>query len=341
MNTFKVANVTVGQVGGRHVNLMPLMNSKKAAALLLDEDESKLESWSQYGLDVVPCHSNPFFKALEDAYSLHLPVILSPDMIWLCIAQGFANHINVNAKKFRHLFVEHEGQKELVIYRNWTKGNPMNEWPGCFDEFSLKIKEFVGEDRVKLSVQKFTTTTSVDLAAFHVVHMDAMKAYFKYKVLFFCGIPEITLLGTTDDWNRILQCIENYREFKLDWWVDELKPVLEQFVKASSGDVDVDFWSKILTKSMIGSGSQTELNGWSSKLVPYTTTEGGLLQRRNFEYDNIDSDEIPKGLCRVPFVLDDNGATYDMEFLGGFTSYSQDPITMAVKPNIGWIVKDK
>ena len=38
-----------------------------------------------------------FYDAMFEAYAHHRPVVLSPDMIWLLIAQGFAQHINKNA----------------------------------------------------------------------------------------------------------------------------------------------------------------------------------------------------------------------------------------------------
>ena len=53
---------------------------------------------------------NGLISAIHTAWSSHYPLTLTPDIIWLCIAQGLAQHINTdyNAEKLRHLFVEHE-----------------------------------------------------------------------------------------------------------------------------------------------------------------------------------------------------------------------------------------
>lgn len=40
---------------------------------------------------------NGLIAALHLCWSNHYPLVLTPDMIWLCIAQGFALHVNANA----------------------------------------------------------------------------------------------------------------------------------------------------------------------------------------------------------------------------------------------------
>ena len=60
-----------------------------------------------------------------------------------------------------------------------------------------------------------------------------------------CGIPSITLEGTVDDWTQLQARALELAEYDLGWWIEALKPVLDQFVAASSGIVDQEFWSKI------------------------------------------------------------------------------------------------
>eukprot|EP01050_Picozoa_sp_SAG11_P018076 SAG11_NODE_2680_length_3104_cov_1.455241_2_plen_105_part_00 len=40
---------------------------------------------------------NLFAKAVHAAFYGHHPLVLSPDVIWLTIAQGLANHVDQNA----------------------------------------------------------------------------------------------------------------------------------------------------------------------------------------------------------------------------------------------------
>ena len=48
---------------------------------------------------------NSFFNGMYQAYADHRPFVLSPDMIWLLINQGFAQHVNANHESLRKYFV--------------------------------------------------------------------------------------------------------------------------------------------------------------------------------------------------------------------------------------------
>ncbi len=47
------------------------------------------------------------------AFSEHRPLLLTPDTIWMTIAQGFAQHINNNAERLRYQFVDGSSKTEL------------------------------------------------------------------------------------------------------------------------------------------------------------------------------------------------------------------------------------
>jgi hypothetical protein len=49
---------------------------------------------------------------------------------------------------------------------------------------------------------------------------------------------------------------------------------------------------------------------------------------------------LPFGLSKAPFCWDYREHSVDMEFLGGFVGVSQDKVTLAVKPEIGWAVRE-
>src|SRR5262249_40929519 len=58
-----------------------------------------IEACSRYhGRLVADVAFHPVIAALHRAFSDHRPVSLSPDMIWLLIAQAVANHINAHAE---------------------------------------------------------------------------------------------------------------------------------------------------------------------------------------------------------------------------------------------------
>ena len=50
--------------------------------------------------------------------------------------------------------------------------------------------------------------------------------------------------------------------------------------------------------------------------------------------------DLPSGLSRAPFRWHFLDQTVDMELLGGFVGVAQDRETLAVKPEIGWVVRE-
>merc|ERR1712226_1832981 len=166
------------------------------------------------------------------AFYEHYPITLSPDVIWITIAQGFAQHVNNNAEDLRSCFVEHEGKKQIVISRpEFVKGSPNNDWPGVFPEFSEKIAANVKDPGLTKVIEcTFSTTGPVEQITSQITLMDSMKSYFEYVMMCGCGIPSVELTGTVEDWRAIKQKALALREYDLEWWIDELVKVLDHFI---------------------------------------------------------------------------------------------------------------
>lgn len=288
---------------------------------------------------------NGFMYAIHASFNAHLPLILSPDDVWLAIAQGFSAHVQNHAEELRSMFVAHEGQKYIEIQRDdFVKGAPDNNWMGGFAEFSDKITEHIGTKR-DLLVSSFTTTGPVEKAASEIILMDSMKAYFTYGVRTKCGIPKITLLGTIDDWTQIRERARALAEFKCQEWIDALGPVLDEFVRASSGNADPQFWQS-LYKYGGGSGGPY-VTGAVNVFFPYTKNDrpnhcmATWKDRAGCMLGGPATNMVPSGLSSVPFTWVYYGNKSPMQFIGGFVGTSMDPETLAVRPAIGWGVADR
>ena len=299
-------------------------------------------------LVVIPdCHENKFFAAVHTAYEHHYPLVLTPDAIWMCIAQGFAQHVTLNAEELRHHFVTHEGKKELVVRCDrFVKGSASNPWPEVFEQFSVQIRTSVGEKVYGNLTPSFTTTGPVERAAAQLVVMDTFKEYFQYRCCTSCGIPEITLEGTPEDWGALREMAAALGAYELSWWTDSLAPVLDQFVEAASGRVDQEFWSSIYKLVDPGSGGPY-ITGWITVLFPYILKQRSTFldlwqskTERRRRYYGMTSDHFPPGLASTPFVWTYFETDYAMHFYAGFMSVSQDPVTLALRPEIGWAVAD-
>jgi hypothetical protein len=296
---------------------------------------------------------NGFLQACYTAFANHQHLILSPDDVWIAIAQGFSCHVNVNAEALRRKFVQHDGKKYIEIQRNeFVKGSADNDWMGGFAEFSDRIAEYIGDTR-GLIVSDFSTTGPIEKAASEVVLMDTVKAYFDYGCRTRCGIPDITLLGEPADWANLVHRAMRLTEFDeaLAPWVRSLTIVLGEFVKASKGHPDLAFW-KSFFKEGGGSGGPY-INGAVCAFFPYVKNygrDGGefCLNKYAVEWQNdrgcfhgMTTEAVPSGLCSVPFRWIYYTQVFPMSFFGGFVGAHHDAEANTVRPAIGWAVTDR
>jgi len=208
-----------------------------------------------------------------------------------------------------------------------------------------KIKGYIGEELHSLIISNFSTTTPTTKAVSEIVLMDSVQNYFEFALSTCCGIPSITLEGTLEDWKNIRARLNDLRFFDLDWWIDHLAPVLDQFVEAYQGSVDKSFWSNIF-KEYNGSGGPF-ISGWILTFFPYLKSgyqndyvDWKKLQKRKHG-GGLNPDNFGGGLNKAPFKWKYFNEVFEMNLLGGFIGVSQDTDTKALKPEIGWLVGER
>jgi hypothetical protein len=298
---------------------------------------------------------NRFLAALHLSFAEHRPLVLSPDMFWLLIVQGFALHVNQNPEKFRKLLVTHEGRVDIEIRRDdFIKGSASNAWNEVLPGFTEKIKTYTKGDINDLIVQRFSTTTKTYELAYRIALMDSLKNYFDYSTMTLCGIPEIRLMGTPEDWGKLIEKTQELSKYDLEWWISEIIPYLKKIHESSKGNVDRDFWKSIY-KINTESGGDT-ITGWVIKFYPYLWDRGkkNLVYVRNrYMKKNLEKirwggpilNIFPAGLSKVPFDWKigadiNNLVIYKMEFFSGFLGVKQEPESKAVMPVVLWGMKD-
>lgn len=305
-----------------------------------------VEACDGYTADVV---RQPGFHTLvaaaDKAYRLHLPLVLTPDVIWLTIAQGLANHVSKNAEALRSRIVPHAGKAVIEVRRDdFVRGSAENPWPEVWPVFSERIKVHIGPETHGMIVSSFSTTGPTEKAASEVVLMDCVRSYFRYNFDTFCGIPAVTLEGTAGDWEEVHRRVGLLGRYDLRWWTDAVLPITEEFVRAARGQPTTAFW-RCLYKLQDESGGPY-LSGWLMRLMPYL--EGGepnpLLevpwdQTVVQDEDGLVHSHLPSSVSSVPFAWDYRGQTLDYQFLAGVTTITQDAATRAIRPGVGWAVR--
>jgi hypothetical protein len=216
--------------------------------------------------------TNAIASAMVQAYADHRPLVLSPDMIWLMIAQGFSAHVEHNPEAMRPYFVNFKGKKRLEVYRdNWGKESANNNWAGVFQELSDSIAKNAKGNLSEICLPQFSTTGELERVAFEVSLMQITKEFFVRYVGLSCGIPEITLEGTPKDWLKLEAHAAALEQYELAWWIQPLRPILSEFTKASEGKVDTVFWQNMVKKQLFSNGCVRDsfLTGWMLHFFPY------------------------------------------------------------------------
>ena len=267
---------------------------------------------------------------IHSAFAEHYNITLTPDSIWQVIAQNFSLHINENSEKYRHIFVSHEGKKEISIVRNgFVREFEKNDWSSVFPEFAEKITDIIGKKNSTLVLENFSTTGRSDFMSYQVVLMDMVKEYFEYKVYTRCGIPEFNIKGSVDDWNKMKNKIQRFREFDLDSWVNNLEHFIDNLIRIVNGEDNKSFLNSFY-KFESTSGAQW-ITGEILRLFPYKRTTNYDDQNNKsfkfvrFDYDinkshwsgkvlGIATDSFPSGVTSVPFIWDYHGNKINMRF---------------------------
>ena len=336
---------TAFEVSEVESNLEPLkaLDARAAIESYLDHE---IEAWGARTPQVIPFGFHPFVAASHLAFAEHRDLVLSPDAIWLLLVQGFASHVAAHSEALRPQLVSHEGKILIAVINNdLRRGDPSSPWHDVFPVFSETIRECMGEENHDLLVPTFSTTGQVERCAAEIVLMDVVKSYFDFMVVTRCGIPRVHLEGTTEDWEQIRARAARFAEFDLEAWTHALLPVLDQFVAASRGEVAEPFWRSYYKKDDSSGGPY--ITGWINTLFPYTAegrsrfSDLGWREAASLgSWEGVTTYNFPSGLSKVPFVWDYFGTKIPMEFLAGFVGATQDSETGALRPEIGWAVRE-
>jgi len=305
---------------------------------------------------------HPLIASAAIAYQQHYPLVLSPDIIWLTILQGVAQHIANHHETLRSRLVSHQTKIELVVGTNPTKIPERDcEMLSATQAFVELVGKHVQPDKQFLLRTEFSTTTDVERIVGAVVLMDAFQPYFDYVFSIICGIPSVSLEGTPSDWKLLAAKVQLLHESDLDlsWWTCHLLPLCNQFVQASHGNIDRDHWQNLC--KLVARYGVDDLNGWLLKFIPYIRKEKNevpihrnpVLELTSYNGDpeepdreskitGCTSDMLPTGVSRVPMVCQNisTGENVAFQFLAGLVGVSHSDDDLSIRAVVGWAIAE-
>lgn len=328
-----------------------ISNKKVECAYGMGDSRPRERPWIHTS-DQLP---NKLAEAALRAFKNHHGIILTPDVIANTLWHGFADHINSNPEKWRkELGIRFEGKQDIEVIRDeFIIGSPENNWESIFPEFSDQIRKTIDEDLHEMILGDYSTTGPIERLAADIVLMDTMQSFFNYTLMTRCGIPEVTILGTSDDWSLLKQRFQRVERFDLGWWVPTVVEILDKITEkvrarengAKNLDVsgDDEFWTSIF--GYMGGSGGPFLSGWLVSLFPYV---GSSKPRRNNYIDwhqnkvgssrGVNPGDLPKSASIVPMTWVYHSERFEMELHGGLMGVSFDVDNQRIRPEFGWAV---
>jgi len=288
-----------------------------------------------------------FFQTVVRAYAEHRPLVLSPDMMWVLVSQGFARYVNAHSEQMRHQLVSHDGKMDLVVQSDKDLLSEDADWEKLMSDFTAQINDNTKGDIAQTITADFSTTGVTERITSQITLMETMKSYFDYVVHYMgCGIPSVTLTGTPQDWQKVVEKTQQLEKYGVGDWTQNLIPILTEFVKASEGKPDQAFWQKMVKKHRpnklqgggCSSGHPTELDGWILKFFP--DENGKTLDQVPHTH------KMPSERVYVDFkyqIINPADGTVlsetPLQLVAGFIGADVDLKTGAMKPKMGWVVR--
>lgn len=296
-------------------------------------------------------------KGYYKAYVKHIPICITPDILWMLIIQGFSRHIDLNAEKLRSKLVQFQGKKTLIVDGDEENIEDITKkgWETTFNKFVEKIRENVGGLMINLLTPCFTTTNQTILVASQIAIMSAFKSYFNYVRMFGgCGFPYIKLQGSLLDYIQLKYKIQGLIGYEIDDWVNELISIVDKIIETKQGKIDKNFWENILKNVEVKDSvsglltNVTKIDGWLLNFYPfikYTSFNREKLERRNNFNQPISIKELkdfPEELIEVPLIMYNkiNLKQYELSVKTGLIGMIKEDDGVA-KAEIGWFISNK
>lgn len=287
---------------------------------------------------------NGFLQTVHTCFAHHKGLTLSPDEVWLAVCQGASIHFNLKMDSLKSSLYQAKYQKrQTITVQNDFLNDGYIYWEELVDSMAQATRQYTQKDLYAQMVQNFSTTTQLEKTAYQITLMDSHKKHFDYMAITMCGIPSVRLLGTPDDWKKILKALDGWDEYGLAFWTRHLKPVIREFVNASQGNPDISFWKNIY-KTHVSYDGQL-ISGWIIKFFPYVIKqydEGGYipnsyLQGHDYWISSLNVSSFPSGISMAPMTWMNYGESEKVSLCSGFVGMRQHD-DGSLEPAISWYV---
>jgi len=278
------------------------------------------------------------FASVLQAYKNHWVLRTSPDDWFFPVIRRIAQEVDENAL---HPEVEAylgRGRPKSELRVNFNRG-----FDKMFEELSLQIsKNLVTSEYAKVFEANFSTTTPNDRLVSQLILMSSVQKYFNFNTYIACGIPEVELLGTEEDWRNLIVKLQDIKKVLspiagplgniTSYFDDIVAPVYQNLLNTFLGKPDKVWWNDIVLR-------QAKVEQVCTKLKKVVERwDGWLVEFLNGE-KNQEMRDIASGLLTVPLKVDNTmfNISYEATLVAGQIGFSLHEETVpVVEPFAGW-----
>lgn len=237
-----------------------------------------------------------YLELMSSAYSSHYKIEIAPHDLWFIVLSELAAVIKANKEQVRHLFTTSTEKKTIQVDTNDVTKIDLNL-------VVTQLRDLVPTD-IGLFVPEFSTHTPESKLACYAGLCDAMKVYYSYETRL-CGLPELRITGTKEDWLLFHECLEELSKDTLlgivpgvKQWLYTVQTIIVEFIHVTGVQApDISFWKDVFSKNNVGSGGDFVISGWITKLFMY--------KPRMFKLENFSA-----ALATVPYKNVDTGREF-------------------------------
>lgn len=202
--------------------------------------------------DSVHTHAG-LISYIHYAWANEMGVQLRPDMIMNAIISELANSILSNPKNYQHLFVDGDDKIDIV-----TVGALFD-----IDQLIVLIKNVIKNDEFISIICDTVFESDVKNASLsRKMTFACMGTPFYNYLCALCGIPHVEVIGSLEDWNKLLNVIISLYKFypitrnerdklKHEKWIETCVNVVDNIIRYCFEDVgdEIRFESKQIGNS--------------------------------------------------------------------------------------------
>ena len=297
----------------------------------------------------------PLLSGFYLAHTNHYPIRIKPDDIWLLILQSFSNHVNINSKNLRNLFVDFEGKQTLCVKYDLSHISEVKreDLEDFIEQINQQMEKYLGKQLLETLTANFSTSNYDSILISKISIMGAFKKYFEYNMfLCGCGIPYIILEGNAEDYKKILEKTKYISKYNFSWYTDRIIPHIQKMIDAKEKKIDIDYFKdfvqnkketeliKTISGLHQGDAKVDYICGWIVDFFAY-------IKYDKFNYERIISKKIQvkdfkyllNQMLIVPITIKDivHNETHEMKYKVGFVGCDQNDKN-EVFPVQGWFI---